>query len=100
MIAKLNNVKMLMWEKTLMKESVMSKDKDNKTIFTKTDKELEYTSYTFRDITGDKVIFMSKNNTFRDLEGKECNIEISITFDEFKRKNRIGLSSVELVKTK
>jgi len=98
MIAKIFGVKMLMWEKTLMKESVMSKDKDNKTIFTKTAKDIEHTTYTFRDITGDKVIFLSKNNTFRDLEGKECNIEIGITFDEFKRKNRIGLSSVEKAK--
>jgi len=72
-----------------------TKDKDGKTIFTKTDKDLEYTNYIFRDLAGDKIVLMSKNNTFRELEGLECNIDINITFDEFKRRNRYALSLVE-----
>jgi len=78
-----------------MKESVASKDKDGKTVFTKTDKDLEYTTYTFRDFVGEKLIFMSKNNNFRTLEGEDVIITLNIKFDEFKRRNQYQLTNIE-----
>lgn len=95
MIAKIENVKLLMWEQTLMKESVATKGTDGKTIFTKTDKDLEYTTYVFRDFVGEKIVLTSKNNSYRTLEGEDVTINLSIKYDDFNRKNKISLTSIE-----
>lgn len=90
----LDSLKLVMFERTLMPESIKSKDEKGKTIFTKTDKEVEYTTYLFRDSFGDVLKFTSKNNDYRSLEGEYVNIVIDIAFNDFQKKNSLKLVSV------
>jgi len=92
------DVKMVMWEKTEMPESIMSKDKEGKTVFTKTEKVLEMTTYIFRDIVGEKLVILSKDNGFRTMEGKDVKITLDVVFNDFQKKNRVTLSKLELIK--
>jgi len=89
------NVSMIMWEKTMLPDSVRSVDEKGKTVFTKTGTKTEYTTYTFRDSFGDKLVFTSKNNSYRTWEGKKVIIALEVNFDEFNRKNKVSLNSVE-----
>lgn len=50
------------------------------------------TEYTFRDEFGDILVVFGKND-FRELEGRECEVTIGITYNEFERKNKISLQS-------
>jgi len=97
-ISQEKDVKMVMWEKTEMPESIMSKDKDNKSVFNKTGKMIEMTTYIFRDIVGEKLVILSKDNAFRQMEGKDVKITLDVIFNDFQKKNRISLSKLELIK--
>lgn len=90
----LDSLELVMWEKTMMPESVIVKGNDGKSSFSKTGKVLEYTTYSFRDSFGDKFVFTSKNNDWRTLEGEQVIISLDLKFDEFKRKTKISLSDV------
>jgi len=92
------NVKLVMWEKTEMPESTMSKDKEGKTVFTKTDKVIEMTTYTFRDFAGEKLVILSKDNSFRPMEGKDVDLILEVIFNDFQKKNRVTLVKLELAK--
>lgn len=94
MIATLENVELVMWEKTMMPESVMSKDEKGKTVFTKTGVKNEYTKYIFRDLVGDKLVFVSKVNDYRNLERKRVDLEIDLSHDDFSGRNKIALKSI------
>jgi len=91
------NTKLVMWEKTEMPESVMEKDEAGKTVFRKTGKKVENSTYHFRDEFGDKLSFMSPNNNYRNLEGQDIELELEIGYDDFKRKNKMSLVSVSPV---
>jgi len=88
-----NVVKLKMWEKTMMPESNMI-DVGGKKQFVKTGKEIEMTTYTFTDSVGEKLIILSKDNSFRTLEGEEVTIELEVVFNDFQKKNRVGLASL------
>jgi len=97
-ISQEKNVKLVMWEKTSMPESTMAKDKDNKTVFTKTGKDIEMTTYTFRDFVGEKLVLLSKDNSFRTMEGKDVSLVLDVVFNDFQKKNRTTLVSLTLAK--
>jgi len=88
-------VKLVMFEKTMMGDSKMEKDKDNKTIFVKTGTETEHTTYTFRDSFGEKLVLLSKNNDYRKLEGEFVNVTLDVVFNDFSKKNKVSLVSIE-----
>jgi len=87
------DVVLKMWEKTMMPESNMG-EKDGKKVFVKTGNMIEMTTYTFIDGFGEKLVFLSKNNNFRDLEGSKVEIVIGIEYNDFKKQNRIVLESL------
>lgn len=96
--ASLQNVKLVMFERTMMPESTM-KEVDGKKSFVKTGSEVEMTTYTFRDGMGDKFVTLSKNNDYRSLEGKLVDIELDIKLNEFTRKPQLKLASVREVRS-
>lgn len=89
---------MVMFERTMMPESTM-KEVDGKKSFVKTGGEVEMTTYTFRDGMGDKFVVMSKDNSYRTLEGKLVDVELDIKMNEFTRKSQIKLASVREVQS-
>lgn len=90
-------VELRMWEKTMLPESEMV-EVNGKKAFKKTGKEVEMTTYTFRDSFGDVLVMLSDNNTFRALEGEKVDIETEIVFNTFKNQNRVKLVGVTLAK--
>jgi len=95
MIAKVNNVRLVMFERTMMPESTMQ-EVDGKKKFVKTGKETEMTTYTFRDEFGDKLIVLSPKNEYRSLEGEDVSIEVEISYNDFQKRNRVSLKSVNV----
>jgi len=55
----------------------------------------EKTEYTFRDEFGETIVLFG-NNDYRELEGKECDIVIGITYNSFQRTNRVSLEACTL----
>lgn len=94
-ISKEKDVKLVMWEKTLMPESTAGKDATGKSVFTKTGKMIEMTTYTFRDVVGEKLVVLSKDNNFRTLEGEDVEIVLDVVFNDFQKKNRVSLISLK-----
>jgi len=93
------DVKLKMWERTLMPESSMQ-EVNGKKQFVKTGKEVEMTTYIFTDLVGDKLVILSKDNNFRTLEGEEVIITVKIEFNDFAKKNRVSLVGIEKAKSK
>jgi len=93
------DVKLKMFERTMMPDSVASKDSEGKTIFTKTGNKSEYTTYTFVDSFGEKLVFLSKDSSYRTFEGKFVNLVLEVVYDDFKRKSSVKLVSVKEVKS-
>jgi len=87
------DVKLKMWEKTLMPESIMEK-LDGKTVFKKTGQKIEMTTYTFVDGFGEKLVFLSSENGYRNLEGETVDIVMEVEYNDFSKKNRLKLESV------
>lgn len=84
--SQLKGLKMMMWERVEMPASEMKKDANGKTEFVKTGGTVEMTTYHFRDTAGEKISFSSMNNSYRDLEGAQVDIEIEIKLDGFTGK--------------
>lgn len=93
-IAEEKDVVLKMWDKVQMPDSDIGKDEKGKTIFTKNGKMVEMTSYTFRDGFGDKLVFTTKNNDFRVLEGKQVNLILDVKLDDFTKKIKTALVGV------
>ena len=85
-------VKLVMFEKTELPDSDI-KEVDGKKVFIKNGKVTEYTTYTFRDMVGDKYIAVSKNNDYRIHEGKFCIITVDVVHNDFTRKTAVRLIS-------
>jgi len=90
----LQKVKLVMFERTMLPESEMKKGIGGKKEFIKTGKEVEYTTYTFRDGAGDKLVLLSRENGYRSLEGKTVDIELDVKHNEFTKKTQTKLASV------
>jgi len=91
---KLQQVKLVMFEKTDMPSSDM-KEVDGKKVFVKNGKFEEMTTYTLRDGFGNKIVTMSKNNDFRALEGEIVDVELDLVFNDFTRKTQVRLLSLK-----
>jgi len=60
-----------------------------------TGKMTEKTEYTFRDEFGETIVLLG-NNDYRELEGKQCDIALGITYNSFQRRNVVSLESCQL----
>lgn len=98
-ISQEKDVKLVMWEKTEMPESNIV-EKEGKKSFQKTGKMIEMTTYTFRDFVGEKLVILSKDNSFRQMEGKDVKIAIDVVFNDFQKKNRVSLVKLDPVSAK
>jgi len=94
------DVKLKMWEKTMMPESIMEKGADGKTAFKKTGIKIEMTTYTFVDGFGEKLVFLSQDNGYRSLEGETVDIVMEVEYNDFSKKNRLKLDSVSKSESK
>lgn len=90
---KLQEVKLVMFEKTMLPESE-AREVNGKKEFMKTGREVEFTTYSFRDSFGEKLVLLSKDNSYRSLEGEMVDLELEVKYNEFSRKNRVALVSV------
>jgi len=90
---KIPDVKLVFFERTDMPESSMQ-EVDGKKQFVKTGKTVEMTTYTFRTSDGEKLVLMSKNNSYRNLEGELVDIDIEVKYNEFDRRSRVSLVAV------
>lgn len=90
-----NSLTLIMWERTMLPESVPSKNAQGKTEYVKTGNKIEFTTYIFRDSFGNKLQFTSKNNSYRIWEGKKVIVRLDVEFNDYDRKNKIALDSVE-----
>lgn len=90
----LQKVKLVMWERTMMPESEM-KEVSGKKSFVKTGKEIEMTTYTFKDSAGDKLELTSKENNYRTLEGEIVDITLDVKLNNFTKKLQTRLARVE-----
>lgn len=91
-----SDTKLVMWERTMMPESNMV-EKDGKKSFVKTGKEVEMTTYTLKDGFGDKLIVLSKDNSFRSLEGAKVELTLEVVYNDFQKRNRISLAGLTKV---
>jgi len=87
-------VKLVMFEKTMMPDSIMQ-EVNGKKQFVKTGKESELTTYTFRDGFGEKLVILSKDNSYRNLEGELVSLGLEIVYNDFQKKNNVKLVSCE-----
>jgi len=97
-VSAVEDVKLVMWEKVDMPESVAGKDVAGKTVFNKTGKTIEMTNYIFRDGFGEKLVAMSKDNAYRTLEGEMVDIAVDIQFNDFTKKNKVSLVDCKIAK--
>lgn len=84
----IENVKLKMWEKTDLPETNL-----NNGIRVKTGNKVEFTTYTFVDEWGSKLVFLTKSDRFRVLEGETGNLTLKIELDDFggRRKWKVSL---------
>lgn len=85
--------KLLMWEKTDMPDS--NYDEATKK-WIKTGSKTEKTTYTFRDIDGTKLVFLHDNKA-REYEGKDVDLQLELSYDDFNRRNKIQLKHIREV---
>jgi len=86
------NVKLVMWKRREMDARKWDADKKE---WQKTGEREERTEYTFRDEFGDIVVLLGKD-TYREMEGQECDVTFAIQYNEFQRKNSMTLDSCVL----
>jgi len=89
-VSELENVKLVMFERTMLPESIRE-TVEGKTVFKKTGKEVENTTYTFLDESGDKLVFLSPNSELRDKEGETGALFVDLGHDSYKKKNTVKL---------
>jgi len=82
------------WKKVEMPEKARNAKGD----YEKTGKSVEMTGYSFHDLMGEELYFISPKNEFRSLEGKHVTLVIKATYDDYGRKNKYSLESVEEAK--
>jgi len=93
-------VKLIMWEKTEMPDSDMvTNEKTGKKEFVKNGKTTEMTTYTLRDGFGNKFVVLSKDNSYRSLEGEMVEISVDLVYNDFNRKTQIKLASMAKAKS-
>jgi len=83
-------MEMKMWEKVEMPNRV----KDANTGDWKADgTTVEKTRYYLRDEFGDMLPFLA-DNSYRDLEGSNCEVTLEIEYNDYQNKNVVKLSNI------
>jgi len=80
----------------MVSESVQAKDSAGKTVFNKTGNKVENSTYTIKTLEEDKLIFLSSENQYRNLEGKRIDLEVDLVHDDFKSVNKIKFVAISL----
>jgi len=89
----LQKVKMVMFSAQKLPESTM-KEVDGKKSFVKTGNMVEFTKYVFRDEMGQTYEILTKENGYRNLEGKYVDVTLDIQVSEFDGKTKIKLGGI------
>jgi len=79
-----------MWGKAEFTEKLINKDTGK---YEKTGRKEERTTYTFKDEFGEKLVLLAGND-YRELEGRQCNITLSVKYNDFDRATRVSLATV------
>jgi len=82
-----------MAEKTDMADRVLN-DVSGK--WEKTGKTTEKTTYTLQDLMLEKLVFLG-DNKFRDLVGKDVNIQLDVKYNNFTRATQVSLKNISAV---
>jgi len=97
----IKDLEVKLWEKTEMPEALKGADgkmvKDEKGKVVNTGKMVEYTTYTFRDITGETLKLMTAKNQFRELEGSTIDLVLNLTRREFQGKTETKVALVDVL---
>jgi len=88
MLSTIKNVTLKMWEKKMLPSTSMVEGKR-----VKTGGQDELTSYVFTDEFGTKLVFLSKNSDYRQLEGHTGELQVELSHDEFTKRNRVAMKS-------
>lgn len=90
------------WESSMLPEA--KRDNSGKIMkdpqtgkFLNTGNHVEYTTYTFRDFTGETFKIMSAKNDFRSLENEDVEVTLDITRKEFQGKSDTRVSLVNVM---
>lgn len=78
------NVTLKMWEKTMMPKSEKIDGK-----FVKTGEKEEQTTLTFTDQLGSKLVFLTSEPKYRELEGKLGDLHLALEYDSYNKRNKI-----------
>jgi len=83
---RLVDIVLKMWEKTMVSESLLNPETGK---YQKSGKKIENTTYHFIDKEGNKLTFLSDESKYRELEGSNGVLIVSLVHDDFKRINKI-----------
>jgi len=92
LISQEKDVKLVMWERTMMPVRVKNPETG---AWDATGEKEERTTYTFKDEFGDKLVLMS-NDQWRELEGRNCIVTLGIAYNDYDKKTKVSLQSVQL----
>lgn len=84
MLSTVQKITLKMWEKTMMPETNLVDG-----VRQKTGNRVEFTTYTFTNEYGDKLVFLSKENQFRPLEGETGELQVKLAYDDFRKRNLV-----------
>jgi len=85
----IHSVMLKMWEKKELPRTEMVAGKRVKV----GDEKEEFTSYSFCDEFGTKLLFLSKGSAYRRHEGQQGTLTVKLEYDDFKKRNKISLVS-------
>lgn len=97
----IKDVELKMWEKLELPEAEIGTDgkmvKDVNGKIKNTGRMKEYTNYTFRDLSGEKLEIMTAKNQYRELECQNCNVVLNLSKRSFqgKTETKVTLDAVE-----
>lgn len=90
----LQKVKLVMFSRKDLPASEM-KEVNGKKTFVKNGLMTEMTEYTFRDESGQTLVLLTKDNSYRTLEGELVDIVIDVSINDFTGKVAVKLVSVQ-----
>jgi len=90
-------LKLAMWEAVEMPERNWDREKKS---WIDTGRKILQTQYHFRDEFGTVLTLLSKDEKYRELEGKNCDIQVKLTQSSYQGKSKVslGLLSASLAK--
>jgi len=83
------DVKLVMWKKVDLNQRARNEATGK---WENTGEKEEKTEYTFRDEFGDVIVLLGSNE-YRELEGRQCDVTLGISYSDFDKKNRLSLQA-------